>query len=85
MRPRVLSIAALLAQIKVRASVTTDADGNSFTAPYTIEFIGPNGKSTGQLSPVTATATRIMAEAPGTPMGTVPPGGVPLPIGTPAT
>lgn len=72
-----------VAQIKVRASITLDASGNSFTAPYTIEFSAPDGKSTGQLGPVTATATRIMAEAPGTPVGPLPPNGVPLPGATP--
>lgn len=74
-----------VALIKVRATVTIDASGNSFTAPYTLEFVTPGGKSTGQLGPVTATGTRIMAEAPGTPVGTVPPGGVPLPGATPAS
>ena len=73
-----------IAQIKVRASITLDASGNSFTAPYTIEFTTPDGKSTGQLGPETATATRIMAEAPGTPVGTLPPNGAPLPGATPA-
>lgn len=72
-----------VARIVVRATVTLDASGNSFTAPYTIEFITPDGKSTGQLGPVTATATRIMAEAPGTPVGPLPPNGVPLPGATP--
>lgn len=74
-----------VAKIKVRAAVTVDASGNSFTAPYTLEFISPDGKSTGQLGPVTATGTRIMAEAPGTPVGTVPAGGVPIPGATPAS
>jgi hypothetical protein len=74
-----------VAQIKVRATVTLDASGNSFTAPYTLEFTSPDGKSTGQLGPVTATGTRIMAEAPGTPVGPVPPNGVPIPGATPAS
>lgn len=68
-----------VARIVVRATVTVDASGTSFTAPYTIEFITPAGQSTGQLGPVTATGTRIVAEAPGTPVGPVPPNGVPLP------
>lgn len=62
-------------EAKVRAAVTLDASGNSFTAPYTIELISPDGKSSGQLGPVTATGKRIVAEAPGTPVGPVPPPG----------
>lgn len=58
--------------LRVRATVTVAADGASFTAPYTLEFVDASGKSSGQLGPGMATATRITAEAPGTPVGPIP-------------
>lgn len=52
----------------VRASIEVAADGNSFTASYTFEFLSADGSSSGQAGPGTATGTRIVAEAPGTPV-----------------
>lgn len=52
----------------VRASVEIAADGNSFTAQYNVEILNPDGTSTGQAGPGTVTATRVVAEAPGTPV-----------------
>ena len=54
----------------VRASVEVGADGNSFTGQYTIEVLNPDGTTTGQAGPGTVTATRVIAEAPGTPVMT---------------
>jgi hypothetical protein len=54
----------------VRASVEVSADGNSFTGQYTIESLNPDGTTSGQAGPGTVTATRVMAEAPGTPVMT---------------
>jgi len=56
----------------VRATVTVDASGQHFTADHTIEFVAASGQSTGQLGPGRAAGTRIVAEAPGTPVGTPP-------------
>jgi hypothetical protein len=55
----------------VRASVEVSADGNSFTGQYTIEVLNPDGTMTGQAGPGAVTATRVMAEAPGTPVMTI--------------
>ncbi|HEU0115056.1 MAG TPA: hypothetical protein VFQ80_10290 [Thermomicrobiales bacterium] len=57
---------------KVRASVTLDGSQTSFTAPYTLEFIAPDGSSSGELGPATARGVRIEAETMGTPVGTIP-------------
>jgi hypothetical protein len=57
-------------QATVRAEVAVADDGQSFVASYTLEFTDPDGASTGQYGPGTATATRIVAEAPGEPVGT---------------
>jgi len=50
-----------------RVTVEVSADGQGFTAPYTIEFVGPHGTASGELGPGTATGTRIVVEAMGTP------------------
>ena len=55
----------------VRASLEVSADGNSFTGEYTIELLSPDGATTGQAGPGTVTGTRVMAEAPGTPVMTL--------------
>lgn len=58
----------------IRASITVSADGQSFTAPYTLELTPPmaGGKSTGQAGPGMATGTKIAVEAMGTPVMTIP-------------
>jgi hypothetical protein len=46
----------------VRATVETTEDGQSWNAGFTVEYIGHDGVSSGQLGPVTATGTRIVVE-----------------------
>lgn len=52
----------------IRASIVVSADGNSLTADYTLEFIGPDGIASGQAGPAGVTAERMLVEAPGTPV-----------------
>lgn len=52
--------------LQVRATVDVAADGQTFTASYTIAFMNLDD----QYGPGTATATRLEVEAPGTPVGT---------------
>ena len=55
---------------RIRASIEVAADGQSFTASYTLELLDPaTGEGMGEYGPGTATGTRLMAEAPGTPVG----------------
>jgi hypothetical protein len=56
----------------VRASVTLDGSQTSFTAPYTLEFTSPDGKSSGELGPATARGVRIESATMGTPVGPIP-------------
>ena len=57
---------------RIRAIVEVAADGQSFTAPYTLEPFDPaNGDSMGEYGPDTATATRLVVEGPGTPVGSL--------------
>jgi hypothetical protein len=53
----------------VRATVEVAADGQSFTAPYTLEIVTPDGAGSGQFGPATATGTRLAVEQMGTPAG----------------
>lgn len=55
--------------VKVRASGEVDASGDTFTATYTVEFTGPDGTSSGEMGPGTATGTRIAVEPMGSPVG----------------
>ena len=55
----------------VRAAIEVAEDGQSFTAPFTFEFLDPAGEGMGQYGPGTATGTRLAAEAPGTPVGSI--------------
>ena len=52
-------------------TLTLNPDGNSYTAAGTIELIAPDGSSRGQAGPATGTATRLVVEAPGTPVMTL--------------
>jgi len=54
----------------VRASGEVSADGQTFTATFTIELSG-EGMPTGQYGPGHATATRINVEPMGTPVGSL--------------
>ena len=54
--------------ITIRASIEVSDDGNSFTAEYTIEFIQPDGTTSGEAGPGIATGERLVAEPPGTPV-----------------
>lgn len=56
---------------KVRATVEVADDGDALTAEYTLEFIGPDGTSGGEIGPGTATAERIAVEPVGTPVASM--------------
>ncbi len=62
---------SVVSSYKIRGTIEVGADGNSFTAQYTLEFIYPDGTSTGEAGPGTATGTRLVVEAPGTPDATL--------------
>ncbi len=55
----------------IRADVEIDESGDAFDATYTFEVIDPDGNSAGEYGPGNAAATRISAEAPGDPIGTL--------------
>jgi hypothetical protein len=57
--------------VTIRATVEVAADGQSFTAAYTLELTRPDGTSTGEYGPGTATGTRVAVEPMGTPVGTL--------------
>jgi hypothetical protein len=57
--------------VLIRATIEVAEDGRSFTAPYTVEFVSPDGTATGQYGPGSAVANRLDAEAPGPPVGTL--------------
>jgi len=53
----------------VRANVEVAADGQTLTASYTLELIDPvTGEGAGEIGPGSVAGTRIVAEAPGTPV-----------------
>jgi len=56
---------------KIRATITLGADGDTFTATYTLEFTDPVGNSSGEAGPGQASGRRAKAEAPGTPTMTL--------------
>jgi hypothetical protein len=55
----------------VRASVEIDESGDGFEGTYTFDIIDPDGNATGEYGPGGVSATRISAEAPGEPIGTL--------------
>ena len=55
----------------LRASIEVGADGDSFTAEYTFEFVQPDGTSSGEAGPGIATGERLVVEGPGTPAMTM--------------
>ena len=54
--------------VKVRGTIEVAADGQSFTATYTVESLGADGVGTGQFGPNTASGKRIVIEPMGTPV-----------------
>jgi hypothetical protein len=57
---------------RVRGSVEVAADSQAFTAEFTLELIDPaSGEGLGQYGPGMGTATRLIAEAPGTPVASI--------------
>ena len=55
----------------IRAAIEVDASGDAFTAQFTLEVVAPDGTSDGEYGPATATGTRIVPEAMGTPVGPI--------------
>jgi hypothetical protein len=53
----------------IRAMIEVAADGQTLTASYTGEFIGPDGSTTGEHGPGAASATRLAVEPMGAPVG----------------
>ena len=51
----------------LRVSIEVGADGTSFTAEYTIEFVQADGTSNGEAGPGIVTGERLVVEGPGTP------------------
>ena len=60
-----------LGGITIRLAIELNPDGNSYTAEGTIELTAPDGTRSGQAGPATGTATRMVVEAPGTPVMTL--------------
>jgi hypothetical protein len=56
----------------LRGEVEVSEDGATYTATYTVEFVGADGTSSGQLGPQTATASRIVVEPMGSPAAPFP-------------
>lgn len=53
----------------LRASIEVAADGSTFMATITGEFVLPDGTASGQYGPAAVSAERVVAEAPGEPVG----------------
>jgi hypothetical protein len=60
-----------LGLVVVRGTVEVAEDGQSFTSPYTVEIIAPDGTSSGEYGVTTARGTRITIEDMGDPEGTL--------------
>jgi hypothetical protein len=56
---------------KVRAIVEVADVGDTLTAEYTLEFVGPDGAGSGEIGPATATAERIAVEPMGSPVASM--------------
>jgi hypothetical protein len=69
----------------IRADVEVAADGQSLTATYTIDFLGPDGTATGELGPGMATGTRVTVEPMGSPVGPLQPAASPVASMVPGT
>lgn len=56
----------------IRVAIEVSGDGQAFTASYTVEVMDPaTGEGMGEYGPGTDRGTRLVAEAPGTPEGTL--------------
>jgi hypothetical protein len=55
----------------IRGTVEVAENGLSFTAPYTLEVVAPDGTSSGEYGVTTAQGTRITLEDMGVPVGTL--------------
>jgi hypothetical protein len=58
-------------QAVVRGTVEVAENGLSFTAPYTLEVVAPDGTASGEYGVTTATGTRITLQDMGVPVGTL--------------
>ena len=58
----------------IRATIEVAPDGQSFSASYTLDLVGPDGTATGELGPGTATGTRRTVDPMGTPVAPLGPG-----------
>jgi hypothetical protein len=52
----------------IRGTIEVAADGQSYTSPYTLEFIDGDGESSGEIGPGMTEGTRVVVEGPGTPV-----------------
>jgi hypothetical protein len=55
----------------IRGTVEVAENGLSFTAPYTLEVVAPDGTSSGEYGVTTAQGTRITLQDMGVPVGTL--------------
>jgi hypothetical protein len=55
----------------VRAEGEVAEDGQSWTATYTLEFVAPDGTTTGEYGPAAAAAMRLSVEPMGSPVGSL--------------
>jgi hypothetical protein len=55
--------------VTIRAAIEVAADGQTLAATYTLEFVGPEGRGTGQYGPGRVTGTKVGVEPMGTPQG----------------
>jgi hypothetical protein len=56
----------------LRGGVEVSEDGSSYTATYTVELVGADGASSGQMGPQTGTGSRIVVEPMGSPTAPFP-------------
>jgi hypothetical protein len=59
---------ALAVTVKARVILVVATDGATFSAEYTLEFVSPDGTSSGEIGPARASGERIAVEPMGTPV-----------------
>ncbi|MFN8590145.1 MAG: hypothetical protein U0031_01705 [Thermomicrobiales bacterium] len=69
--PAIGSDGAPAGLVQVRGTVEVAADGQSFTAPYTLEIKPYDGSRSGEYGPGGATGTRMLIEPMGEPRGSL--------------